>query len=235
MAYSVAKIALIEAWTSVSEFTDDLAFDVDNTTCMTNGTTGEDCDELKEGELNLRIVIDVPPDDINSLSIRFYLNGVMTAGNNSVVPYTDANSVSGTNANEQDYSTAGQWINHVLSGALLAELGNVNGQSVLRFTSEGGAKSKIGEVNIDMDYDTYKVEGITKDNSGSVLGSCTVSLFKNDGSGVFSYIDTQVSNVSTGVYSFTGLGSGTYMVYAWKADAPDVFDATDNDITAVLE
>jgi hypothetical protein len=73
------------------------------------------------------------------------------------------------------------------------------------------------------------IAGITKDNSGSILGSCEVFLLRDVGGNVFNFIAHTTSNAGTGAYSFTGLvnGSASYMVIAWKDNTPHVFDATD--------
>lgn len=87
------------------------------------------------------------------------------------------------------------------------------------------------------DRQTYKLEGITKDNSGSALGSCQTYLVLDNGDDTFGFIDFQTSNVASGAYSFTGLqASGPdYLVIAWKDDTPHVFDATDYVLTPVAE
>ena len=234
MAYSVDKISNVSSYALTSEFADDGAFDVDITTCMTNGTDDENCDEIKEGTTCLKVEIAIDPATITALNIRFYVDEAKTTGNNTVVPYTDANSVSSTNGNEQAYDTNSAWVVHELTEALIAELGDVGGKCYLRLVSEGSAKTKIGEVEIEATYTTYKVEGITKDNDGNALGSCVCSIFKDETGGVYTYIDTQESNAVTGAYSFTGLDPGDYMVTAHKADTPDVMDVTDS-VTAVEE
>jgi len=84
---------------------------------------------------------------------------------------------------------------------------------------------------------TYKVEGITKDNSGSALGSCETFLLKDNQDQTSSFIAHQVSNSSTGAYSFTGLtdDSTSYIVISWKDDDPHVFDVTDHVLEPVPE
>lgn len=75
---------------------------------------------------------------------------------------------------------------------------------------------------------TYTVAGVTYDADGEILGSCQVSLFRHRGSGVFEYVDTQVSNASTGAYSFTvPEDSANFMAVAHKSGSPNVFDVTD--------
>jgi len=84
---------------------------------------------------------------------------------------------------------------------------------------------------------TYKVEGITKDNAGSALGSCKCFLVKDNGDDTYTFLAYQLSNSSTGAYSFTGLtdSSSVYQVIAWKDDSPHVFDVTDHVLVPVEE
>lgn len=84
---------------------------------------------------------------------------------------------------------------------------------------------------------TYKLEGITKDKTGSVLVSCEVYLLKDNGDSTYSFIAYVQSNGATGAYSFTGLsdGSSVYQVVAWKDDTPHVMDVTDNVLVPVEE
>lgn len=242
MTYSTDKITKVESWTATDYDADDLALDVDVTTCMINATDAEDCDEWKEGVLNCKVEIDVPASSINTLKVRFYFNTVHTAGNNALLPYTGSSSVSNTNEVVQDYTIDGQWIEHECSAEFIAELGDVEGKTYVRLASgengtSGIAKSKLGEVQIDIDYDTYKYEGITKDKNGGVLGGCYVALFKNEGGTppTYTFKAATTSDAVTGAYSFTGHGDFNAMVYSIKLDSPHVFDATDNVITGVME
>jgi uncharacterized repeat protein (TIGR02543 family) len=82
---------------------------------------------------------------------------------------------------------------------------------------------------------TYTVGGVTYNKNGSVLGGCTVSLFKHAGSGVFSYVATTTSDASTGAYSFVTADNDTaYMVVAFKGDSPHVFDVSDYNLQPEL-
>lgn len=80
------------------------------------------------------------------------------------------------------------------------------------------------------DRPAYALSGVTKDASGDALGSCQVFLFKDNGDDTCSFIAHQVSNSSTGAYSFTGIADGdpAYFVVAWKDDSPHVFDVSDH-------
>jgi len=84
---------------------------------------------------------------------------------------------------------------------------------------------------------TYKIDGITKNNSGTALGSCETFLIKDNQDQTASFLAHQVSNVSTGAYSFTGLtdDSTSYIVISWKDDDPHVFDTTDHILKPVPE
>jgi len=84
---------------------------------------------------------------------------------------------------------------------------------------------------------TYKLEGITKDKDGVALGSCPCFLCKDNGDNTADFIEYQLSNASTGAYSFTGLADNdpNYFVIAWKDLATHVFDVTDFILTPVVE
>lgn len=235
MAYGLTDIGAVESWTATNYSSDDITLDIDVTSCMTNGTDSQDCDEWKEGTINCRVEINVPPSAITALSVRFYLNSIMTAGDNTLLPYTDANSVSTTNEVTSDYSSAGQWVEHVTDASFIAELGDLGDKCAVRLSSNDGAKSKLGEVNIDITYTQPDLTGITKNVDGSVLGSCEVALFKVISAGppaTYEYISSTTSNASTGAYSFSVWSGQSYMVYSIKEDSPHVFDATDNVLVA---
>jgi len=236
--YSTNYITAVESWTATGYDQDDVALDVDVTACMTNGTPAEECDEWKEGTLNCKVEIDVgvPPSAITSLKVRFYFTSMMTAGNNALLPYTDANSVSNTNEVVKGYTTPGQWIEHICSSAFITQLGDVGGKCYVRLASgsggvSGAAKSKLGEVEIEVTLQVYPLSGVTKDKNGSVLGSCEVGLFKVIGEGpptTYEFVESKTSDAVTGAYTFQVPDGPKYMVYSIKDDTPHVFDATDN-------
>lgn len=236
MAYGVEHILKVESWTATGYDQDDLALDVDVTDCMTNGTPGDECDEWKEGVLNVRMEIGIPPSAVTALKVRFYLTSVMTAGPNALLPYIDVNSVSITNQVIQDYTVTGQWIEHIVDGAFLAELDDLGDKFALRLAANTGlSKSKLGEVEIDITYTPDYLTGITKDKNGTVLGSCKVSLFKVASEGppeTYTFLESKISDVVTGAYSFDVWAGKKYMIYAEKDDSPHVFDCTDNVLEA---
>lgn len=71
--------------------------------------------------------------------------------------------------------------------------------------------------------------GLTKDSTGSALGSCRVDLFQ---SGSNLYLQTTTSDGS-GNYSFiVPTNSSKYYVRAYKEGSPNLFGTTDEIITA---
>ncbi len=237
MAYSVDDIGLVEAWTATNYSSDDIALDVDVTTCMTNGTVAEDCDEWKEGTINGRIEILVPPSAITAFSIQFYLNSIMTAGDSSILPYTDANSVSTTNQDIATYDTAASWVDHgSLGSSFIAELGDLGGKCAVRWASNDGAKSKLGEVQADVTYTMLDIDGITKDKDGVALPSCEVADFTVLSEGpptTYVFAESLTSHGTTGAYQINTFGGVKHMIYAVKDNTPHVFDATDNVLVGV--
>jgi hypothetical protein len=224
MAFGVAGIESVIAWTAASEYADDNVEDADSTTCMLNGTLGQDCDEWKEGTLNGKVIIDHDPASILTLSVRFYLNSIMTAGDNDLVPYTDINSVSSTNKVTGDYSSAGVWVEHACSAAFIAELGDIGGgKCAVRLASPGGAKSKIGEVNIDITVQTYELAGITRDVDDAVLISCEYNIYKRTGLApeAWTLFVNGTSHGTTGVFA-EEVSRATYRIITVKDVAPQV-------------
>jgi hypothetical protein len=80
----------------------------------------------------------------------------------------------------------------------------------------------------------YKIEGITKDNTGAALGSCDVYLLKKVGDEFISIRKT-TSDPTTGDYIFRlSDNTATYAVTARKTGSPNVFDVTDFNITPTV-
>lgn len=84
---------------------------------------------------------------------------------------------------------------------------------------------------------TYKLEGVTYDKTGSILGSVDCYLYKDNQDNTVTFVDYVVSNVSTGVYSFTGLtdNDAQYIVVGIEDSGTNRFDMTDNVRTPVAE
>lgn len=79
---------------------------------------------------------------------------------------------------------------------------------------------------------TYDIEGVTRDKDGEILVSCEVSLYRERSANNYEFVSSQTSHGSTGAYSFTvSENPSNFMVYARKDGSPNVFDATDNNLT----
>jgi hypothetical protein len=201
MAYSVDDIGSVITYVVTSYAADDGATEATITSCMTNGTTGEDCDELKSGVNRMKVEINVPPASITALKIRVYLNSIMSAGDNELMPYTDANSVSATNEVNGDYTSAGVWVEHVCSAAFIAELADISGKCYVGLSAKDGtAKSKVGEVEADVTQTLHTMAGVTYDVDGTALGSCQYNVQRRNSLApeVWSVEETGTSNASTG-------------------------------------
>lgn len=234
MAYSVEHITKVEAWTATSYDSDDIVLDEDVTACMTNGTPGEDCDEFKEGTINCRVEIDIPPDAVTALKVRFYFNSVMTVGDNALLPHTDIDSVDNTNEVVEDYTTPGQWIEHIVDANFIAQLGDLGNAFAVRLSSGWGAKSKLGEVEIDITFTQPALTGLSLDKDGVALPSCEMAIFETTEASpnTYDYVDSVTSHGTTGAYSFDVWEGRYYFVRGSKDDEPHVFDTTDHVLEA---
>lgn len=240
MAYSVDLIASVtNATHSAGRTNDDIANSVDTTSCHTNGTVGESCDEFKDAE-SMKIGLDVSGGQIeNGSKVQVYCNDVMSAGDVYLLPYSDANSVIGTNELGPETIGAGAYDEFTLDQNFIDDLAapDGNGYVYVRYASDGTAKSKTGEVQADLIVTLDTLAGITKDNAGDVLVSCYVACFqKVEGGGPpheYVWVASTTSHGTTGAYSFSVAPSGEFFVYAIKEDTPHVFDVTDDVLTGV--
>ncbi len=84
---------------------------------------------------------------------------------------------------------------------------------------------------------SYKLDGITYDKDAVALGSVECYLYKDNGDNTVTWLDYQLSNSSTGVFSFTGIADNdpNYLIVFFKDDAPTVMDVTDHNLTPVVE
>lgn len=87
------------------------------------------------------------------------------------------------------------------------------------------------------DTTTRQIAGITKDNAGDALPSVEVALFREDGASPpgYVFVDKQTSDGVTGAYSFDVVEDNVaaFMVYGNLQGAPDVMDATTNELAPV--
>jgi hypothetical protein len=75
---------------------------------------------------------------------------------------------------------------------------------------------------------TFAVQGVTRDNGGSVLGACECHLFKKISSTDNLHISSTVSDATTGVYSLDAYDDDAddYFVVFYKDGSPPVGDAS---------
>lgn len=90
-----------------------------------------------------------------------------------------------------------------------------------------------GNIIKDLTGAALTIAGVTYDKNGSILGSCDVYLWRDNGNNTATYIAYVLSNASTGAYSFTVFPGSTYFVTAMKAGATPVMDVTDRTLVAV--
>lgn len=74
-----------------------------------------------------------------------------------------------------------------------------------------------------------RITGVTRDSTGTILGSCMVDLFRTVDD---VKVDSYTSDATTGVYTLSAVGPGPFYVVAYKSGAPDVAGTTVNTLQA---
>lgn len=207
----------------------------DKTGCLSDGSSASSCVEVKAGQ-GIRAEWPHVPAAMSSATIRIGVQSVMADGTNRLAPYSDFNSILDTNGVTTSNITGGGDVDTVISASFISDCGTT--QFTFReFENGSGAKTKVGELNVQATIATIDLVGVTKDKDGVALGSCKCALFDVTSEGppeVYSYVDSLTSNVTTGAYTFSYEdNSRNMMVYSEKDDTPHVFDATDNVLTGV--
>ena len=84
---------------------------------------------------------------------------------------------------------------------------------------------------------SYKLEGITYDNVGSILGSVKCHLYKDNLDNTISFVAYVLSNAVTGAFTFSGIGDNDpqYLIVYIKDGSPNDFDVSDHELTPVAE
>lgn len=78
---------------------------------------------------------------------------------------------------------------------------------------------------------TFKIEGITRDSTGAILGSCVVHLFRTSDD---VEIDQVNSDASGNFILTSGISPGQqHYIVAYKSGSPDVAGTSVNTLTAV--
>lgn len=75
----------------------------------------------------------------------------------------------------------------------------------------------------------YKLTGVTRDSTGAALAACTVYAYRgSDGTLV-----AQTISDGSGNYTLVMPTNANFFIVAFKAGAPDVFGASDNNLVPV--
>ena len=245
MAYSSDEVFYAGSWTAADAYTDDIVEDADATSCLTDGVSAQDCDEIKR-QLHLRAGINLGnnPAALETFKVRMYQNTWRTAGDWTMVPYVDSNSVNSAykTPNVPNDVEESKWIEFIVppsAGTSFWDNLEVTGdnQVYVRLVATDTGKTKIGELEVDFSFYSIATSGTTYDNSGSVLGGMTVNAYAVSGTPPplnfqsATPFATAVSNASTGVYSL-GLYPGDWVMIVLDPDTPDRMDITER-ITVV--
>lgn len=79
---------------------------------------------------------------------------------------------------------------------------------------------------------SLNVSGVTRNSSGTALGSCDVYLIKENSFGSLTTMNSATSNATTGAYSFKVYdNASTYFTIAFKSGSPNVMDVTDRTLS----
>lgn len=198
----------------------------DKTDCMTDDSSSVSCIEIKNGQ-GARVEVNHAAEALSSVTIREGVQSVMATGTNRIAPYTDSNSIDDTNGvTTASISGAGDE-DTAVSAAFITDAEQGNGKFIFRIFEDGsGAKTKVGEIDIEMTIATVDYAGITKDKDDVIVGSVNLELFRVNGNLLEKTGQTVVSNASTGAYSFTVDDDGAeYRVYGIKGSEWNVSDA----------
>ena len=77
---------------------------------------------------------------------------------------------------------------------------------------------------------SFSITGVTRDSTGSALGSCTVDLFQTGGD---IFVGSTTSDGSGNFTIVTPNNAGTFYLVAYKAGSPDVAGTSVNTLVAV--
>ncbi len=83
---------------------------------------------------------------------------------------------------------------------------------------------------------SFQITGITRDNTGNIVGSVEVYLLKyTSGTHLFAQIARTTSDASTGAFSFLGLADNdpSYNIVAFKDGTPHTFDVSDRNVRPI--
>lgn len=201
---------------------------------LVDATSGfQDCgtstQEVKVDEKGIKFEKDSPAANMTSVSLNLCVQSIMTGGNNGIIAYTDANSVTETNTHTTATLDVGDNI-FSLTQATVDEI--LTTFFTIRVISEG-SKNKMGEMEIEYTVPLIDIDGITKDEQDNIVVSVKLTLMvRSGGSAPYTWttIDTVTSDGTTGVYQFSYEDGGAeYRVFGQNTDG------TESDITPEVQ
>jgi len=208
---------------------------VDATGCFGDASCGVSCQEVKVDEKGIKFIKDTDASAMSSVTVRVCVQSIMTAGDNSLYAYTDANSVTATNKVTfgSDLSTGDN--DFTITQAFLDEIwGGASHNFECRVVSDiDGSKNKIGEMSIEYTVPLIDITGVTKDDDDNIVDQMPLTLLRRSGGSApytWTTIDTLTSDVTTGAYTFSYEDdSSQYRVFGQNTDG------TQSDITPEVQ
>jgi hypothetical protein len=202
-------------------------------TCFIDGDVNTNCEEMTAGTEGLRIQLNVPKTAFTAMTVKFWDAGYMDAGDMSVMPYTDINSVDDTH-DVSETLISGEDIDFPLTQDFFDDMGDADGAGnvAIRCVSADGSspKPKGAEIEIEMTWNTAPLTGFTYDNDGAALGDQVVQAYKVVSTGPLVLADepfaTDTSHSSTGAYSLD-LYAEDWILIAFDAGSPDKMDISE--------
>lgn len=206
----------------------------DETSCMSDGSLGTSCVEVKAAQ-GLRIEWPHTPGAMSSVTIRIGINSTMADGTNRLAPYDTSSTIDNTNGvttvSLTDSGTPKD-VDTSISAAFVSDCLTTE-FTYRQFENGSGAKTKTAEAEVEATIATIALTGVTKDDDDVIDDLMPLTLLRRvGGSAPFTWvtIDTLTSTVTTGAYTFNYEDDGSeYRVFGQNTDG------TESDITPEVQ
>jgi hypothetical protein len=207
---------------------------VDATGCFGDASCGVSCQEVKVNEKGIKFIKDTDASLMSSVTLRICVQSIMTAGDNDIYAYTDANSVTATASVNLGSNLSVGDNDITITQAFLDEVwGGASHNFECRIASDGSSKNKIGELSIEYTVPLIDIIGVTKDDDDNIVDEMPLTLLeRSGGSAPYTWTtkDTLTSDVTTGAYTFSYEdNSAQYRVLGQNTDG------TQSDITPEVQ
>ena len=205
------------------------ANDADDGTLVDSTAGFQDCgsatQEVKIDEKAIKFTKDSVAANMTSVTMNLCVQSIMTSGNNGIIAYTDANSVTETDTTTTSTLDVGDNEEAILQ-ATVDQIATTF--YTVRQISEG-SKNKMGELEIEYTIPLIDIDITSRDDDDDVVASVGVVLFRRTGS--FPYTYTQVDSATTngsGLHTFSYEDdSEFYRIFYLKESSPDEWDMSD--------